>query len=253
MLLKGRVALVTGASRGIGAATAEVMTKRGARVCISARSIPDLERLATRIGGGRDEVLVVPCDVTDVKEIERMVNAVVAHWGRLDILVNNAGLGTPPMTIEDVTPEDWDRTVSLNMKSAYLCIRSVSPIMKKQAYGRIVNVSSIGGRDYSRLSGAQYTSAKAGLLGLTRHLAVELGTYGICVNAVAPGIVLSERIRGKWEARTPEDRGKILSNIPLRRLAEPEEIATVIAFLASDDASYVNGACVDINGGSYMS
>jgi 3-oxoacyl-[acyl-carrier protein] reductase len=124
--------------------------------------------------------------------------------------------------------------------------------MKNQRYGRIVNVSSFAGRSYGRLSGPHYGAAKAGLQGFTKHMAVELGPFGICTNAVAPSIVLTERVKKRWEARTEEDRNHVLDGIPLRRLAQPEEVATVIAFLASDEASYVNGVCVDINGGSYM-
>ncbi|RPJ38385.1 MAG: SDR family oxidoreductase, partial [Deltaproteobacteria bacterium] len=114
------------------------------------------------------------------------------------------------------------------------------------------NVSSFAGRSYGRLSGPHYGAAKAGLQGFTKHMAVELGPFGICTNAVAPSIVLTERVKKRWEARTEEDRNNVLAGIPLRRLAQPEEIATVIAFLSSDDASYVNGVCIDINGGSYM-
>jgi 3-oxoacyl-[acyl-carrier protein] reductase len=174
------------------------------------------------------------------------------EWGRLDILVNNAGVGTSPIPFEEIPSEDWDHTMALHLRSSFLCVRDTASIMKRQSYGRVINVSSFGGRNYSLLSGPHYTAAKAGLLGLTRHMAAELGPYGICVNAVAPGIVLTERVKAKWEARAEEDRKGILSNIPLRRLAQPEEVASVIAFLASDDASYVNGVCIDVNGGSYM-
>jgi NAD(P)-dependent dehydrogenase (short-subunit alcohol dehydrogenase family) len=252
MNLKDRVALVTGASRGIGAATSEVLGRRGAQVALSARTEPDLEQVAARIRDAGGQALVVPCDVLDPTEIEAAIEAVVKRCGRLDILVNNAGLGTPAMPVETIPPADWDRTVALNLKAAFLCIRAAAPLMKRQGYGRIVNVSSIAGRNFSLLSGPQYSAAKAGLIGFTRHMAVELGPFGIGVNSVAPSVVLTERVRAKWEARAEEDRQRILAGIPLRRLARPEEVATVIAFLASDDASYVNGACIDINGGSYL-
>ena len=252
MLLKDRIVLVTGASRGIGAATAEVLARRGARVAVSARTLPDLENLAARIKEKGGQSLVIPCDVMDAVQIERMIGRVIEEWGRLDILVNNAGLGTSVMPVEKIPPQDWDQTLALNLKSVFLCVRAAVPIMKQQGYGRIVNVSSFAGRSYSLASGPHYSSAKAGLLGFTRHMAFELGPYGICVNAVAPSIVLTARVRAKWEARPEEERKSILSGIPLRRLAQPEEVATVIAFLSSDDASYVNGACIDVNGGSYM-
>ena len=252
MILKERVALVTGASRGIGAATAELLAERGARVALSARSISDLTRLEKKIRGEGGQAIVVPCDIMDPMQIESMIGRVMDEWGRLEILVNNAGLGPPPTPVEEIPPEEWDHTMILHLRSSFLCVRGTASIMKRQGYGRVINVSSFGGRNYSLLSGPQYTAAKAGLLGFTRHMAAELGPFGICVNAVAPGVVLTERVKAKWEARGEEDRKRFLSNIPLRRLGQPEEVASVIAFLASDDASYVNGVCIDVNGGSYM-
>jgi 3-oxoacyl-[acyl-carrier protein] reductase len=252
MLLTDRVALVTGASRGIGAATAEVLAKRGAKVAVSARTVADLERVAATVTAAGGQALVVPCDVLDQLQVEGMVARVVQEWGRLDILVNNAGMGTPTQPVETILPEDWDQTVALNLKSAFLCIRAAVPVMKRQQSGRIVNVSSFAGRNFSRISGPQYSAAKAGILALTKHMAVELGPFGIGVNSVAPSVVLTARVKAKWEARPPEEQRAILAALPLRRLAQPSEVATVIAFLASDDASYVNGVCIDINGGSYM-
>jgi 3-oxoacyl-[acyl-carrier protein] reductase len=252
MLLNDRVALVTGASRGIGASTAAVLAQRGARVAVSARTVSDLETVAASIREKGGEALAVACDVVEPAQVAAMIETVVKKWGRLDILVNNAGLGTPAKPVEEVLPEEWDQTIILNLKSVYLCIRAAAPVMKRQRYGRIVNVSSFAGRFFSRLSGPHYSSAKAGVVGFTRHMAAELGPFGVCVNSVAPSPVLTERVKVKWATRAEEERQKILAGIPLGRLAQPEEIATVIAFLASDDASYVNGACIDVNGGSYM-
>jgi 3-oxoacyl-[acyl-carrier protein] reductase len=252
MLLTDRVALVTGASRGIGAATAKVLAARGARVAVSARTVSDLEQNALAIRNAGGQALVVPCDALDQSQVEAMVRRVVDAWGRLDILVNNAGMGTPTVPVETIAPADWDATVALNLKSAFLAIRAAVPVMKAQKSGRIVNVSSFAGRNFSRISGPQYSAAKAGIIGLTKHMAVELGPFGIGVNSVAPSIVLTARVKAKWEARAAEEQQRILAGIPLRRLAQPEEVATVIAFLASDDSSYVNGVCIDINGGSYM-
>jgi 3-oxoacyl-[acyl-carrier protein] reductase len=252
MNLKERVALVTGASRGIGAATAEVLARRGAHVAVSARTVSDLEQVANRIRAAGAQALVVPCDVLDHAQVDAAIDTVVKHWGRLDILVNNAGLGTPTMPVETIPPADWDHTVALNLKTAFLCIRAAAPVMKRQGYGRIVNVSSFAGRNFSRISGPHYSAAKAGIIGLTKHMAVELGPFGIGVNSVAPSVVLTARVKAKWEARPEDERQRVLAGIPLRRLAQPEEVATVIAFLASDDAAYVNGVCIDVNGGSYM-
>lgn len=252
MILKNKIAFVTGASRGIGAAAAQILAKRGAKVALAARTVPDLEDVASVIRQSGSEALVVSGSVLDVDQINNMVKKVIEHWGRVDILVNNAGLGTPISPVEEIREEDWDQTIALNLKSAFLVTRAVVPFMKRQKYGRIVNVSSYAGRNYSLISGPQYSAAKAGLLGFTKHMAAELGPFGICVNAVAPSIVLTARVQAKWAARSEEEQRRILERIPLRRLAQPEEVATVIAFLASDDASYVNGVCIDINGGSYM-
>jgi 3-oxoacyl-[acyl-carrier protein] reductase len=252
MILHDRVALITGASRGIGASTAKILAQRGARVAVSARTVSDLEGVAAGIRKNGGEAVVVPCDVVDPSQVGGTVEAVLKKWGRLDILVNNAGLGTPAKPVEEVSPEEWDETIRLNLKSVFLCIRAAAPAMKRQKYGRIVNVSSFAGRFFSRLSGPSYSSAKAGVLGFTRHMAAELGPFGVCVNSVAPSPTLTERVKVKWDSRPEEERQKILAGIPLGRVANPEEIATVIAFLASDDASYVNGVCIDVNGGSWM-
>lgn len=252
MILENKIAFVTGASRGIGAAAAKILAKRGAKVALAARTVPDLEGVASIIRQSGGEALVVSGSVLDVDQINKMVKKVIENWGRIDILVNNAGLGTPISPVEEIREEDWDQTIALNLKSAFLVTRAIVPFMKRQKYGRIVNVSSYAGRNYSLISGPQYSSAKAGLLGFTKHMAAELGPFGICVNAVAPSIVLTARVQAKWAARSEEEQRRILERIPLRRLAQPEEVATVIAFLASDDASYVNGVCIDINGGSYM-
>ena len=251
-LMKDRVALVTGGSRGIGAATAKELARRGAHVAVSARTVSDLEHIAEKIEKECGHALIVPCDVVDGGQVQHMVARVAEEWGRIDILVNNAGMGSPAQPVDEIPPEEWDRTMAINLKSAFLCVRSVAPIMKNQGYGRIVNMSSFSGRNYSRFLGPQYAAAKAGLLGFTRQMAVELGPHGICVNAIAPNIVLTRAAKVGWEALSEEQRQKVISGIPLGRLAKPEEVAMVIAFLASDDASYINGVTLDVNGGSYM-
>lgn len=252
MLMNERVALVTGASHGIGAATAKELSRRGAWLALNARTVSDLENVAAKLEKEGGHAMVVPCDVLDGEQVKYMVARVEDEWGKIDILVNNAGAGAPAMPIDDISADDWDRTMDINLKSAFFCVRSVAPIMKRQGYGRIVNMSSFSGHNYSRFQGTQYAAAKAGLLGFTRQIAVELGPYGICVNAIAPNIVLTRGAKVGWEALSEEQRQKVLGGIPLGRLAKPEEVATVIAFLASDDASYVNGVTLDVNGGSYM-
>ena len=192
MILKDRVTLVTGASRGIGAATAEVLAARGARVAVCARTVPDLDKLAARIKETGGQALPFPCDVLDIAQIEGTVRRVIEEWGRLDILVNNAGLGTPTMPVEEIAPEDWDRTLALNLKSAFLCVRAAAPVMKRQGYGRIVNVSSFAGRNYSRISGPQYGAAKAGLILVTINPAYRLSELEFALAKVGCAAIVSE-------------------------------------------------------------
>jgi 3-oxoacyl-[acyl-carrier protein] reductase len=253
MLMKDRVALVTGASYGLGAATAELLASRGALVALCARTVPDIEQMVGKIRGEGGQAMAAPCDLRDEEQVGRMISRVVEHWGRLEVLVNNAGWGAPHnIPMENISTEDYDASMASNLKSAFFCIRATIPVMKKQHYGRIVNVSSVGGRNYANTLGAPYSAAKAGMIGLTRHLAVELGPHGICVNAVAPGLMLTKRAKKIWEALPEDKREAMLSRIPLRRIAEVEEVAKAIAFLASDDASYLNGVSLDVNGGLYM-
>lgn len=249
---KDRIALVTGASRGIGSAAARALARRGARVAVSSRTVADLEKIVAEMKKEGGQGLAVACDVTEPDQIHQMVDRVVQEWGRLDIFVNNAGRGSPSLAVEEVSIEDWERTMTLNLRSAFLCVRAVVPVMKRQGYGRIVIVSSLAGRSYGRLTSLQYGTAKAGLIGLARNLAVQLGPHGICVNAVTPSVVATTRVKAQVDAMPEEDRQRLLAGIPLRRLAEPEEVAAAIAFLASDDASYITGVSLDVNGGTYM-
>ncbi len=252
MRFDGKVAIVTGSSDGIGKAAALIFAREGGQVVLNARGQDRLEAARTALQAVGKPPLVIAGNVSQAAVVERLVGEALQQFGRIDILVNNAGGGTMLRFLEEVTEEDWDLTVDSNLKSAFLCCKGMAPAMKRQRYGRIVNVSSVAGRNVSRLSGPQYTSAKAGMLGLTRHLAQDLGPFGITVNAVAPGPTLVDRVARKWALRTEDDRARILANIPLGRLAAPEEVAAVIAFLASDAAAYVTGVTIDVNGGSFM-
>ncbi|MEK6716636.1 MAG: 3-oxoacyl-ACP reductase family protein [candidate division NC10 bacterium] len=252
MRFDGKVAIVTGSSDGIGKAAALIFAREGGQVVLNARGQDRLEAARTALQAVGKPPLVIAGNVSQAAVVERLVGEALQQFGRIDILVNNAGGGTMLRFLEEVTEEDWDLTVDSNLKSAFLCCKGMAPAMKRQQSGRIVNVSSVAGRNVSRLSGPQYTSAKAGMLGLTRHLAQDLGPFGITVNAVAPGPTLVDRVARKWALRTEDDRARILANIPLGRLAAPEEVAAVIAFLASDDAAYVTGVTIDVNGGSFM-
>ncbi len=181
-----------------------------------------------------------------------MVAAALEGLGRIDILVNNAGGGSSARWLDDVDEGAWTRSLGINLTAAFLVTKAVVPHMRERQSGRIVMVSSVAGRNMSRLSGPEYTAAKGGLLALMRHLAVELGPYNITVNAVAPGPTLVERVAKKWEGRPADERATLLKSIPLGRLARPEEVVAAILFLASDDAAYITGACLDVNGGSVM-
>ena len=255
MRLNDKVAIVTGSGKGLGRVIALSMAEEGARVVINdvdAESLHNTRQEMTRLGR---TVLSVQADVIHAEQVDRLVERTVDTFGRVDILVNNAGgaLHTPHR-IEEVREEHWDKVVDVNLKAAFLCSQAVIARMREQGTGgKIVNISALAGRSYATLAGVQYTSAKAGIGGLTRHLAREVGPDGINVNAVAPTVMLTgERVKGLWEARTEEERRRVIESIPLRRLADPREIATVVAFLASDDASYITGVTLDVNGGRFM-
>jgi NAD(P)-dependent dehydrogenase (short-subunit alcohol dehydrogenase family) len=190
--------------------------------------------------------------VTQAADVARIVSLAHTQGDGIDILVNNAGGGTMARWLDDLDEAAWGQSLQANLTSAFLMTKAVVPHMRKQRRGRIVMVASIAGRNMSRLSGPEYSAAKGGMLAFMRHLAVELGPFNVTVNGVAPGPTMVERVARKWELRGAEEREKILRNIPLGRPAQPEEIAAAILFLASDDASYVNGACLDVNGGSFM-
>jgi len=249
------VALVTGGSRGIGRAICVAFGAQGHAVVAAGRDANALTETArlVREAGGADPSYVT-CDMRDASAIEEMVRTVIARHGRIDILVNNAGGGTStrPMTSDETPDADWLDTIDLNLTSVFRTCKAVTPQMKSRRSGVIVTVASIASRQPSNLSGIAYTAAKSGLAGLNRHLAKELGPFGIRVNAVAPGIIGSERVQAKFDTYTEAERTAINARIPLGRIGTMEEVASVVAFLASPAASYVHGALIDINGGMFM-
>lgn len=252
MRLQGKTAIVTGSSRGIGRTIAMRMAREGAQVTVNGRN-QDVEAVAETIRATGGRALPVLGDVTEERAVQRMVEETLRAFGSIDILVNTAGGGGPPTPLEKIEPRDWEKEIRVNLTGAFLCSRAVIGKMKEQRYGRIINISSQAGRSGSELAGITYASAKAGLLGFTRQLARQVGPYGILVNAVAPGVILSgERIEKKWRERSEEERQEMLQAIPLGRLGGPEEVAAVVVFLASDEASYITGAVVDVNGGRFM-
>jgi 3-oxoacyl-[acyl-carrier protein] reductase len=194
------------------------------------------------------QAISVTVDVTDAADVRRMVEHAMHVYGGVDILVNNAGV-LRSTKVDGISPEEWDLVLDVNLKGAFLCAQAVLGTMISRAGGRIVNMASMAGRATSTLGGAHYTAAKAGLLGLSRHLARELAPYRITVNAVCPGIVDTPMVRHAVDA---ERMACVLASIPFGRLAEPDEIANLVCFLASDEAAYITGASVDIHGGEMI-
>ena len=254
MKLKDKVAIVTGSSKGLGRAFALTFAWEGADVVVNGRDVPAMEEVCRQIEAMGRKALMIPADVREAGQVKEMVDQTLTAFGRIDILINNAGGALfTPVAMDQLEEEHWDLVVDTNLKGAFLCAKEVLPPMKAQGCGRIVNVSSKAGRTYGTIAGAHYVSAKAGVVGLTRQLAWETGRYGITVNAVAPGLFLStERIENLWASRPKEVKDQLIKEIALGRLGEVDELANVVLFLASDDASYVTGVVVDVNGGRFM-
>jgi NAD(P)-dependent dehydrogenase (short-subunit alcohol dehydrogenase family) len=249
----GRVALITGAARGLGLAAAERFLAGGARVVINVRRPEQAAAAAARLGGsgesgGGERVLVLPGDVASSATVRALVAQALDRFGRLDVLVNNAAAAFSTR-FEQIGEEEWRRAVDVNLTAAFLCIQAALPAMKANRYGRVVNLSSTAGKSVSTLGGAHYTASKAGLLGLTRAAAKELGPHGITVNAVCPGLIDTELTR---EHATPEQLAVHARSFPVPRLGTAAEVAELISFLASERAGYITGAAIDINGGDLM-
>lgn len=248
--LAGRVALITGAARGLGLAAAERFLAGGARVVINVRRPEQAAAVAARVGesGGGERALVLHGDVASSAAVRAMVAQALDRFGRLDVLVNNAAAAFSTR-FEQIGEEEWRRAVDVNLTAAFLCIQAALPAMKANRYGRVVNLSSTAGKSVSTLGGAHYTASKAGLLGLTRAAAKELGPHGITVNAVCPGLIDTELTR---EHATPEQLALHARSFPVQRLGTAAEVAELICFLASERAGYITGAAIDINGGDLM-
>jgi NAD(P)-dependent dehydrogenase (short-subunit alcohol dehydrogenase family) len=243
--LAGRVALVTGAARGLGRAAAEGLLASGARVAVNVHRPEQAEELASALG---EDVLVRAGDIAGSQTVRDLIAEVLDRFGRLDILVNNAAAAYSTR-FEQITEEEWRRALDVNLTAAFLCIQAAVPAMKAQGYGRVVNLSSTAGKSVSTLGGAHYTASKAGLLGLTRAAAKELGPFGITVNAICPGLIDTELTR---EHATAEDLAAYARSFPVPRLGTAREVADLICFLASEQAGYITGASLDINGGDLM-
>ena len=252
--LLDRNAMVTGAGRGMGLAIARALYQEGARVVLIDIDQKGVTEAAQQLDGKYERVMARKVDVTNKVEVIRLVKEMKNLWGSVDILVNNAGgaLNTP-YVLEEIEEKDWNLVVDVNLKGTFLCCQVVIPEMVKQGRGSIVNISALAGHWRASLAGVQYTAAKAGVEGLTRQLAYDWGKLGIRVNAVAPTVTLTgERVQGLWEAKGEEEKRKVISAIPLGRLGTPEEVASVVVFLTSDESSYITGITIDVSGGRYL-
>jgi 3-oxoacyl-[acyl-carrier protein] reductase len=252
----GRVALVTGGARGLGRAAAERLLAGGASVAINVRRPEQQAALAEALGGGEPaggtgragRTLVLCGDIADGATVRDTIAQTLARFGRIDILVNNAAAAYSTR-FEQIAEAEWRRALDVNLTAAFLCIQAALPPMKASGYGRVVNISSTAGKSVSTLGGAHYTASKAGLLGLTRAAAKELGPYGITVNAVCPGLIDTELTR---EHATEAELAVHARGFPVQRLGTAGEVAELICFLAGENAGYITGAAIDINGGDLM-
>lgn len=250
MKLRDRVAIVTGAASGIGRAIALAFADEGARVALTDIDQAWLKRTRRDIPGPAANVLAITADATKSEDVTKSVEAVLREWNRVDILVNNVGGAIGAVGL-DVTEDDWDATIALTLKSHYLGCRTVAATMRAQKNGRIINISSNAGkyRSNTGMGSFAYSAAKGGVQQLTRTIAHELGPFGITVNAIAPGSVLSEAGQREF-AELPDDlRERVMRETPLGYFADPQEIASIAVFLASDDSSYVTGTTILPSGG----
>jgi 3-oxoacyl-[acyl-carrier protein] reductase len=247
--LNGRVALITGAAQGIGAETARLFAQQGSKVAIVDIDADNGNKVASGIAKGGGTAQAFKCDITDVASVEQCISGIVQAFGGIDIVINCAGGYKQLATVEDMSIDEWDRTVALNLRSVFLICKMAIPHLKKSRAGRIINVSSISGRTVHAASSPAYGAAKAGVTQLTRFLAYQLGPDNITANAIAPITTLTPRVAA---LRSEADIERIAAQVPLRRLAVPEDHAQAMLFLASDAAAYINGVVLDVNGGRVM-
>jgi NAD(P)-dependent dehydrogenase (short-subunit alcohol dehydrogenase family) len=246
-MLKGKVAVVTGAGQGLGKAIAESLAQKGACVALADIQFDKVKQVAAVIARAGGKALPLEADVSKVADIRRMVQATVDGFGGLDILVNNAGI-LHQTAIEDITEEEWDRIMAVNLKSVFFSIQQALPFMKVKKGGRIISISSLAGRMGGYANGVAYSASKAGIIGLTRAVARRVADFGITVNALAPGTTETDIIKGL----SPGQIDMLKQTIPLKRLGRPDNVSELVAFLCSEAADFITGAVIDVNGGIYM-
>lgn len=253
---EGKVGLLTGGAKGIGRATALRFLAEGGLLAVVDKEPEDgdlADALRRDAGQAANRLCYVQAEATEEAAVEAAVATAKAQIGAPDVLVNNVGFGANPRPIEDLSLAEWNEFLSINLNSMFLVSRAVVPEMRAKGGGRIVNLASVAGRSVSSMSNLHYSTSKAAVLGFTRKLAHEEGPHGISVNSVCPGTTFTERVETRFRALPQEVQDQRLGSVPLRRAARPEEIAACILFLASEDASYVTGAALDVNGGCFMS
>jgi len=253
MRFKDKIAAITAAANGIGRATAEIVAREGGIVVAIDNHQGRLDAAIDEItrAGGRAHGRL--CDALDPAQVDSTVAGIVQEFGRIDILVNAVGGSTiisrPAAKVDELTFEEWRKLIAFNIDGTFLFLHAVVPVMKAQRGGKIVNLASIAGRGLSASSSAAYCTAKGGIIALTRKLSIELGEFAINVNAIAPSLTLTERIRPHWNQRSPEAQSAEIERTPLKRVAEAADQAKVICFLASSDADFVTGLTIDVTGG----
>lgn len=246
MFLKDKIALVTGAARGIGRAIALTLAQRGADVAVVDLSIEEVRPVAEEIERLGRRAMALQGNIASSADVEDFVQKISGEFGRIDILVNNAGI-TRDTLLMRMKEEAWDAVISVNLKGAFLCTKAVSRLMMKQRYGRIINISSVIGL-MGNAGQANYGASKAGLIGFTKSVARELGSRNITVNAVAPGFIITSMT----EVLPANVKEKLMEQIPLGKLGNPEDVAYTVAFLASAEASYITGQTIAVDGGMVM-
>jgi 3-oxoacyl-[acyl-carrier protein] reductase len=247
MIFNNRVAVVTGSTQGIGLAIAKRLAKEGVKVVVTSRNIDKVNKAVCEIKNDGGEAFGLKCDVTNREEVKALGEKVIEEYGSIDILVNNAGV-TKDSSFKKMTDEQWDEVLDSDLKSVFIVTQELSKYMELNKYGRIINLSSVVGLA-GNFGQANYSAAKAGIIGLTKTLAMELGKKGITVNAIAPGFIetaMTEEIPEKI-------RAEIISSIPVNRPGQPEEIAAATAFLASEEAGFISGVTLSVNGAMYRS
>ncbi len=250
MNLDGKIAIVTGSGseRGIGRSIALKLAEYGANIVVADMNLEGAKKVAAEVEAKGCKAIAVENNVTDEDSVIALMKKTEETFGRLDILVNNAGI-TQPVSTLDTTVDDWNRVISVNLTGTFLCSREAAKIMKKNKYGRIVNISSVSGkRGGGVYGGSHYSAAKAGILGFSKAFAREVVEDNITINSVCPGLVATDIRKGLSDER----ERAIWETIPMKRPGSPDEIAETVAFLASDGAAYITGEDIDVNGGSHM-